>query len=88
MREQGDRGDLSGKSRRGVKEVDTRSKQGGCQGGWRPSVRGGVCVGDKGEAGEKVRVQAMVVSDTLPEACLGASEEFKLAAGRAYWPIA
>lgn len=65
----------------GVKKVDTWSKQRGCQGGWKPSGRGGVSVRDKGEAGEELRVQATRVIDILPKAYPGASGEFKPGVG-------
>lgn len=38
-------------------------------------------MGDKGEAGEKLRVQVMEVIDTLPKAYPRARDEFKLSAG-------
>lgn len=50
-------------------------------GGWGPSGRGGVSLGDKGEAGEKLRVWVMEVIAILPKAYPGASHEFKLGTG-------
>lgn len=67
-------------------EVTAGVKEGGCaeQIG-RPSVRGGVMVGDKDEAGEKIQGPGHGEFGIFPGAHPGASDGFKLEAGCSCW---